>query len=66
MQKTRIPIKPYSSKELSAMYGVSSKTFRKWIKLFEGQVGQKCGHFYMISQVEIIFSKLGIPDVVEE
>jgi hypothetical protein len=63
IEKTRILIKPYTQQELSDLYDVSSRTFRRWIKLFENQLGKRLANIYMISQVELIFNKLGIPDV---
>ena len=54
--------KPYSTKELSHMYGVSDRVFRKWLKPFEEAIGKKTGHFYTNIQIEIIFEKLGYPN----
>ena len=54
-------IKPYSTKELSHIYGVSDKTLRKWIVPFQEEIGKKQGHYYNVAQVEIIFRKLGLP-----
>ncbi|HMV08154.1 MAG TPA: hypothetical protein PKA45_04680 [Cyclobacteriaceae bacterium] len=56
-------IKPYTHKELAALYGVSWLTFQKWLKPFEQDIGIKNGHFYNTRQVEIIFEKLGYPSV---
>lgn len=56
-------IKPYTHKELAALYGVSWLTFQKWLKPFETEIGSKNGHFYSTRQVEIIFSKLGLPSI---
>lgn len=65
MGKQTIQIRPYSSKELAAMYGVSSRTFRRWIILIEKHIGKRIGNYYMIPQVEVIFEKLGIPHMQE-
>jgi transposase len=61
MKKVTIQIKPYSTKELASMYGVSTRTFRRWAKLLEKHLGKRIGHYYLIPQIEIIFNKLGIP-----
>lgn len=58
-----IVIRPYTHKELAALYGVSWLTFQKWLKPFEEEIGIKNGHFYNTRQVEIIFAKLGYPSV---
>jgi transposase len=54
-------IRPYSTKELSGIYGVSDKTLRKWMKPFTDEIGKKQGRYYTVLQVEIIFNKLGMP-----
>lgn len=59
-------VKPYSPKTLSAYYGVSIKTFRKWLLPFQEQIGKKNGHYYTSLQVKIIVEKIGMPDVVIE
>ena len=56
-------LRPYTHKELAAFYGVSRKTFLKWLKPFQKSIGQRNGHFYSTLQVEIIFRKLGRPSV---
>ena len=59
----QIEIRPYSSKELAAMYGVSSRTFRRWMLLIDKHTGKRIGNYYIIPQVKIIFEKLGVPHV---
>lgn len=56
-------IKPYSIKELCHLYGISHKTFRKWILPFMAKIGQRRGLYYNINQVKIIFTNLGAPDI---
>lgn len=60
---TTIEIKPYSIKELSGIYGVCDKTFKKWLLPFADCVGKKQGRYYTVAQVVTIFDKLGIPTV---
>lgn len=55
------PLKPYSKKELCALYGISDKTLIKWLQPFADEIGERIGRFYNIVQVRIIFKKLGIP-----
>lgn len=57
-----VPIKPYTHKQLAALYGVSWPTLVKWMLPYHGQIGTKVGHFYTIKQVEIIFTLVGRPD----
>lgn len=59
-----IHVKPYSTKELTNLYGVSDKTFRKWIEPFKEQIGEKRGAYYSVRQVRIIFEKLDIPHMM--
>lgn len=58
-----IKIRPYTHKELAAMYKVSWLTFQKWLKPFENDIGKKTGHFYNTKQVQVIFDKLGFPEI---
>jgi hypothetical protein len=57
-------IRPYSTKELAALYQVDEKTFRKWIKVYEIPVEKK-GYHYMIPAVIIIFERLGYPKRIQ-
>ena len=62
MQKTiQIKVKPYNQKELAAIYEVSARTVKTWMKPFEHEIGPKMGKTYTPKQVEIIFDKLGVP-----
>lgn len=55
----------YKFKELCAIYNVSPKTFRKWVRLACRQAGAPYGHYYMIWQVQLIVYKLGEPEGYE-
>lgn len=66
MHHNRIEIRPYTLKELSNIYQVSDKTFRRWLDLFRDELGKKCGNYYTIPQVKIIFDKLGLPGFIDE
>lgn len=67
MQKiVNIRIKPYTLNELAGIYEVDWRTLKKWLHSFEIEIGEKIGRFYTISQVEIIFDKLGYPYILQE
>ena len=57
----KLEVRPYSTKELSNLYNVEPKTFRKWISKFQNDIGEKIGCCYNVRQVEVIFAALGIP-----
>jgi hypothetical protein len=59
--QNQVELKPYTIAELADMYGVSKKTFRKWLEPFQELIGERNGFFYTIIQVKIIFEKLGLP-----
>lgn len=56
-----IAVKPYSPQELAAIYGVSSKTIKRWLTPFYHDIGERQGRYYTIAQVQVIFEKLGLP-----
>lgn len=59
-----IALRPYNTKELAALYGVCTKTFRRWIKPFKQELGPRMGSYYSIAQVKIIFARLLLPSVL--
>ncbi len=59
-------IRPYSVKELASIYGVCDKTLKKWMKPFANEIGEKQGRYYTVAQVNVIFTKLGIPYKMKE
>jgi hypothetical protein len=62
MSTTNEPLaKAYTMKELSAMYGISSKAFKTWLEPHEDAIGKKKGWYHTALQVRIIFSKLREP-----
>ena len=61
MQSTTIMLKPYSVKEIAELYSISLKTLKKWLAPFVNEIGEKRGRYYTVLQVEIIFTKLGVP-----
>ena len=64
MKKNTIQLKPYSIAELSKLYDVCARTMKKWMKPFDAIIGEKMGRYYTITQVKIIFEKLGLPSEI--
>lgn len=60
-----ILLRPYTLKELCALYGVCRYTFNKWLKPFENEIGVRQGFYYSIHQVKVIFDKLGYPTIYD-
>ena len=42
----KIHIKTYSVKEVAGLYGISTKTLKKWLTPFEKEIGERRGYFY--------------------
>ena len=59
-----IPLRPYYLKELAAMYGISTKTFNRWLKPFGKIIGERRGYYFTIPQVREIFRLFEFPSVV--
>lgn len=62
----KLEIKPYSKKELAAIYGITPRSFSTWLKPFSSLIGIKIGKYYNIHQVKIIVEKLGFPCTMED
>ena len=43
------------------IYGISLKTFKKWLEPHLDYIGEKRGRYYTNLQVKLIFEKLGAP-----
>jgi hypothetical protein len=56
-----VDIRPYTHKQLAAMYNTTGRTFKTWLEKFKDELGERTGHYYSIKQVKIIFSKLDVP-----
>jgi hypothetical protein len=61
-----IDLRPHNLKELSALYNISYKTLKKWLKPFDKELGERIGYYYTIPQVRKIFSLLGFPGTFSE
>jgi hypothetical protein len=59
--KSGILIKPYTLKELAAIYGMNRKTMSRWLEPHRAAIGKRVGYYYSILQVNIILDKLGTP-----
>lgn len=62
----KLHLKPYSLMELSRIYGVNFRTFRKWLLPFQDVIGVRVGRYYSVAQVRKIFDVLGTPGIIEE
>ncbi len=60
-----IDIKPYTLKELAAIYGLHRETMRNWLRPFKDEIGKRNGYYFQIHQVRIIFQKLMLPSYVQ-
>lgn len=58
-------IRPYSKKELTAMYNVSNKTMTRWLKPHLATIGTREGRYYNVKQVLLIFDLFGLPDSLD-
>lgn len=54
-------IKPYTSKEMADLYGVSPKTLRTWLLPHRKAVGERKSKYFTARQVRIIFERIGEP-----
>jgi hypothetical protein len=55
------PIRPYSQKELAAIYQCSRKSFYTWLRDLGEAVGPRVGRLYNPKQVRVIVASLGPP-----
>ena len=61
---TSIPeptVKAYTISELAALYSISTKAFKTWLKPHAQEIGQRQGRYFTTRQVRIIFEKIGMP-----
>ena len=54
-------IRPYRMKDLAAIYGVSTKTMKRWIDTKALAFSKKKKLFFTKEQVTGIFTKIGVP-----
>ena len=63
MEKEEFTVKAYNTTELAGHYRVSSKTFRRWLRRLNLNLGTRTGNFFSPRQVQIIIDHLGRPFV---
>lgn len=54
-------VKAYTISELAALYGISTKTIKTWLKPHAEAIGMRHGRYFTTLQVRIIFEKIGEP-----
>ncbi|HEX5155043.1 MAG TPA: hypothetical protein VFW07_26550 [Parafilimonas sp.] len=54
-------VKAYSISELAALYRISTKTIKTWLKPHAEAIGVRRGRYYTTLQIRIIFEKIGMP-----
>ena len=62
MTTSRTEIKPYSKKELAALYEVSPRCLTTMLEPFNENIGKKSGRYFNVKQVVAIFKHLGYPN----
>jgi hypothetical protein len=60
-KNNKYSLRPYTHKELVAVYKISWKTLKRSIAPLEPLLGPKIGNYYNIRQVKIIFDNMGVP-----
>ncbi len=59
-------VKPYTPSEVAMIYGVSLKTFNRWLRPHHTALGTREGRYYNARQVRIIFDRMGLPGEIIE
>ena len=59
-----IRVRPYTTRELAEIYGICSRTMKRWIEPLKEEVGEKRGRYYTVNQVRIIFEEIGLPGYI--
>lgn len=54
-------VQAFSKKELLYWYEITNKTWYSWMEEIEEEVGKEKGKRFKPKQVEIIFSRFGVP-----
>ena len=63
MRKSKYCVKPMSKTQLAKAYGIDVRTFNKWIKNFQKEIGKQAGRLYNPRQINTIFQCIGYPDL---
>jgi DNA-binding transcriptional MerR regulator len=59
---TEIAVRPLTTKELAALYGLSTKTLRTWLLPHQTTIGKKVSRYYTALQIKTIYNVLGYPN----
>lgn len=62
----KAPLQPYTTEEMASLYNITTKTFLKWIEPFVNDIGEKIGWYFNVRQVEVIFEKIGRPEIEQD
>ena len=54
-------VKAYTISELAALYGISTKTIKTWLRPHADAIGPRRGRYYTTLQIRTIFEKIGAP-----
>jgi hypothetical protein len=57
-------IRPYRQKDIAWVYGVSTRTIRRWMKKLTPMIGNKNAKYYTIEEVTTIVQAIGIPSTL--
>lgn len=59
-------VKPYTLRELAALYEIGWRSFKRWIEPFRSEIGPMRGRYLTIPQVKVIFEKLDYPPCFQQ
>ncbi len=60
-EKKVVRLAPYTTKQLTVIYGVDRRTLMKWLDNIKSSLGERRGYYWSIQQVKMIFEKLSLP-----
>jgi hypothetical protein len=62
----KLIIRPYRMIDLTQIFDVNYKTFKRWVSNIEKELGKPNGKYYSIRQVEYMIAQFGLPRIVTE
>lgn len=60
-EKGNLIIKPYRVIDLTKIFDVNYRTFKRWVSNIEKEMGKPEGNYYSIRQVEYMIAQFGLP-----
>lgn len=60
-EKGNLIIKPYQLADLTKIFDVNYRTFKKWVKNISKELGKPAGRYYSVPQVEYMIAQFGLP-----